>query len=141
MGAIEGTVQQQKTERHSISVAGGCIQLSVSQQVTCGCDGKVQSAVASVESCSVEKICMPDEIKEVRAMIERHVQHTASGRTRQILDLWDEMVPKFVKVLPKDYKRVLQAIERVKSAGLSGEEAIMAAFEENARDLSRVGGN
>jgi len=65
MGAIEGTVQQQKTERHSISVAGGCIQLSVSQQVTCGCDGKVQSAVASVESCSVEKICMPDEIKEV----------------------------------------------------------------------------
>ena len=82
-----------------------------------------------------------EEIEIVRGMIERHVQHTASGRARQILDLWDEMVPKFVKVLPKDYKRVLQAIERVKSAGLSGEEAIMAAFEENARDLSRVGGN
>ncbi len=51
------------------------------------------------------------------------------------------MVPKFVCVVPKDYKRVLLALEKVKSAGLSGEEAIMAAFEANARDLSRVGGN
>ena len=44
------------------------------------------------------------------------------------------MVPKFVKVMPKDYKRVLQSHqERVEAAGLSGEEAIMAAFEENAQ--------
>ena len=47
----------------------------------------------------------------------------------------------FVRIIPKDYKRVLLAMERVKSQGLSGDEAIMAAFEENARDLSRVGGN
>ena len=51
------------------------------------------------------------------------------------------MVPKFVKVMPKDYKRVLLAFERVKASGLSGEEAVMAAFEENSRDLSRVAGN
>jgi len=51
------------------------------------------------------------------------------------------MAPKFVKIVPKDYKRVLQALERVQSQGLSGEQAIMAAFEENARDLARVGGN
>ncbi len=82
-----------------------------------------------------------EEIEEVRSMIECHVQYTGSKRGEQILNLWDEMVPKFVKVLPKDYKRVLQALERVKSAGLSGDDAIMAAFEENARDLARVGGN
>ncbi len=91
-----------------------------------------------VELCRLEE---PDEIEIIRGMIERHAQTTGSRRARQILELWDEMVPKFVKVLPKDYRRVLQALERVKSAGLSGEEAIMAAFEENARDLSRVGGN
>ena len=51
------------------------------------------------------------------------------------------MAPKFVKVIPKDYKRVLQCLERVKSSGLTGDEAIMAAFEENSKDLSRVGGN
>ena len=89
----------------------------------------------------LERLEKEDEIKEVRSMIERHVQYTGSKRGKQILGLWDEMVPKFVKVLPKDYKRVLQALERVKSTGLSGDEAIMAAFEENARDLSRVGGN
>jgi glutamate synthase (ferredoxin) len=48
---------------------------------------------------------------------------------------------KFVKVLPKDYKRVLMAMDRVIASGLSGDEAVMAAFEENARDLARVGGN
>ena len=54
---------------------------------------------------------------------------------------FDALVPKFVKVLPKDYKRMLACIEKAESQGLTGEEAIMAAFEENARDLSRVGGN
>ena len=42
--------------------------------------------------------------------------------------------------MPKDYKRVLQAMQRVKKSGLSGDDAIMAAFEENARDVSRIGG-
>jgi glutamate synthase domain-containing protein 2/glutamate synthase domain-containing protein 1/glutamate synthase domain-containing protein 3 len=89
----------------------------------------------------LDKLQDPIEIKEVRAMIEKHHQYTDSKRAKQVLDLWDEMLPKFIKVIPKDYKRVLQALERVKSTGLSGEQAIMAAFEENARDLSRVGGN
>lgn len=89
----------------------------------------------------LEKLSDPSEIDDVRSMIERHAKYTESKKAKQVLDLWDEMVPKFVKVLPKDYKRVLQSLERVKSAGLSGDEAIMAAFQENAKDLSRVGGN
>jgi glutamate synthase (ferredoxin) len=36
---------------------------------------------------------------------------------------------------------MINAIKRVTDSGLSGEEAVMVAFEENARDLSRVGGN
>ncbi len=50
------------------------------------------------------------------------------------------LCPKFVKVLPKDYKRVLQSMKKVQSQGLSGDQAIMAAFEENIRDVARVGG-
>jgi glutamate synthase (ferredoxin) len=42
--------------------------------------------------------------------------------------------------MPKDYKRVLQALDEAKKQGLTGEEAIMAAFEKNARDEARVGG-
>jgi glutamate synthase (ferredoxin) len=58
-----------------------------------------------------------------------------------VLDAWDDSVPKFIKVIPRDYKRMLAAIARAEEQGLVGEEAIMMAFEENARDLSRVGGN
>ena len=51
------------------------------------------------------------------------------------------MVPKFVKVMPKDYKRVLQAHQaRPQHDGLSGDEALNAAFEANARDVARIGG-
>jgi glutamate synthase (ferredoxin) len=77
----------------------------------------------------------------LKAMIERHADATGSTRALEVLASWDEAVPKFVKVLPKDYKRVLMAMDRVIASGLSGDEAVMAAFEENARDLARVGGN
>jgi len=89
----------------------------------------------------IEKLETPAEIATVRAMIEKHLDYTKSARARKILDAWDQMVPRFVKVMPKDYKRVLACLERAHSQGLTGDEAIMAAFEENAHDLSRVGGN
>jgi len=89
----------------------------------------------------IESLEDPAEIAEVRAMVERHLAYTKSARARQVLDAWDAMIPRFVKIMPKDYKRMLACIRRVHDQGLTGDEAIMAAFEENARDLSRVGGN
>ena len=74
-------------------------------------------------------------------MIQKHLDYTKSERAKAILDGWNTFVPRFVKVMPKDYKRMLACIERAQAQGLTGDEAIMAAFEENARDLSRVGGN
>jgi glutamate synthase (ferredoxin) len=81
------------------------------------------------------------EIAELRVCIERHLEYTGSSKARRVLDTWEESVPRFVKVMPKDYKRVLACIRRAHDQGLTGDEAIMAAFEENARDLARVGGN
>jgi glutamate synthase (ferredoxin) len=89
----------------------------------------------------VEKLENPKEIAAVRAMIQRHLDYTQSQRAQAVLADWDKFVPRFVKVMPKDYKRMLACIERAQAQGLTGDEAIMAAFEENARDLSRVGGN
>lgn len=99
------------------------------------------AAKCNKQMVELEKLDQKIEIDEVRSMIEKHVKYTESDLGKQILNLWNEMAPKFVKVIPKDYKRVLQAIERVTKQGLSGEEAVMAAFEANARDVSRVGGN
>jgi glutamate synthase (ferredoxin) len=89
----------------------------------------------------LERLEDPAETEEIRLMIHRHAQYTRSQRAFKILALWEEMVPKFVKVMPTDYKRMLACMRRAEEAGLSGEEAVMAAFEENARDVARVGGS
>ncbi len=95
----------------------------------------------NAQMVDLERLESAAEIGEVRRLVERHLQHTSSARARQVLDAWDDLLPKFVKVIPRDYKRMLAAIARAEEQGLVGEEAIMMAFEENARDLSRVGGN
>jgi glutamate synthase (NADPH/NADH) large chain len=95
----------------------------------------------NVQMVGVEKLEDAKEIAAVRAMIQKHLDYTKSARAKLVLGDWDKFVPKFVKVMPKDYKRMLACIERAQAQGLTGDEAIMAAFEENARDLSRVGGN
>jgi glutamate synthase (ferredoxin) len=95
----------------------------------------------NAQMVSLERLEDAAEITALRRLVERHLEHTSSSRARQVLDAWDESVPKFVKVIPRDYKRMLAAIARAEEQGLVGEEAIMMAFEENARDLSRVGGN
>ncbi len=81
------------------------------------------------------------EIARVRSQIERHLSLTQSARAKDILERWDEMLPAFVKVLPRDYERMLNCLRKVEEQGLSGDEAAMAAFDENLKDLSRVGGN
>jgi glutamate synthase domain-containing protein 3 len=82
-----------------------------------------------------------EEIASLKDMIWRHALNTGSGRAWQILAQWSEMWPLFVKVLPRDYERVLQAIALAEREGMSGEEAIMVAFESNKRDLARVSGS
>ena len=87
------------------------------------------------------KLTDPEEIELVRRMIVRHGDYTKSTRAWKLLAEWEQTVPKFVRVMPKDYQRALEAIHRAKQSGLSGDDAINAAFEENSRDLARVGGN
>jgi glutamate synthase (ferredoxin) len=92
------------------------------------------------EMVSLDKLG-DEDIEEIKGMIERHVEYTHSERGRDILSRWTGSSEKFVKVMPKDYKRMLEAIRKVQKTGLSGDEALMAAFEENKRDLARVSGN
>jgi len=81
------------------------------------------------------------EAAALRALIVRHRELTGSTQAQRILEAWPTLLPKFVRVIPKDYKRVLACLRRAHDQGLSGDEATMAAFEENSRDLARVGGN
>ncbi len=94
----------------------------------------------NAQMVALEKLEEADEIEQLWKMIQRHQSYTQSALAARILADWKGLVPKFVKVMPKDYKRVLQSMKRMQDAGLSGEAAIMAAFQENSRDAARVGG-
>ena len=85
--------------------------------------------------------CGDADIANVKSEIEKHVGLTGSPRGKHILANWDAELPKFFKVFPRDYERMLECFRKVEEQGLSGDEAAMAAFEENLKDLSRVGGN
>ena len=87
----------------------------------------------NLEMVGLEKLEDADEIEELWKQIQRHQTYTGSRKAANVLAGWKNLVPKFVKVMPQDYKRVLQSLKRVQSQGLSGEEAIMAAFEENVK--------
>ena len=96
-------------------------------------------------NCNVEMVKLyrledEDEIGLVRDLIRKHAENTDSARSRQVLADWKNSVPRFVKVYPNDYRRVIETQKRFKASGLSDEDAVMAAFEENAHDLMRVGG-
>ncbi|MDD2540491.1 MAG: glutamate synthase large subunit [Desulfuromonadaceae bacterium] len=68
----------------------------------------------------------------VKAMIEKHAECTGSAYAAMVLINWEHYQSRFVKVMPMDYKRVLQALERAQAAGLTGDDALAAAFEENS---------
>jgi len=93
------------------------------------------------ELVGLERLVDPEEIQQVRALLERHRDLTGSVRAASILEDWEQQVDCFVRVIPHDFRRVLDAQSRMLAMGMAEEEAEMAAFEENARQLVRVSGS
>ena len=79
----------------------------------------------NMEMVDVEPLQAPDDVEEVKDLIKKHIEYTGSARARDILDAWDENQPRFAKVMPRDYKRALTAIEEAKEKGIPWEEAVM----------------
>jgi len=85
----------------------------------------------NTEIVGLEKLDEADAAT-LKALVEKHVELTDSSLAKMMLINWQNVLPQFVKVMPTDYKRVLQALERARAAGLSGDDALNAAFEENS---------
>ncbi|MBP9592248.1 MAG: glutamate synthase large subunit, partial [Steroidobacteraceae bacterium] len=66
------------------------------------------SGKVNAQMVGLQRLQDTEEITEVRRLVERHLAHTSSDRARQVLDAWDEAVTRFVKVIPRDYKRMLE---------------------------------
>jgi len=68
-----------------------------------------------------------EDLDIVRTLLNNHAKYTQSSVAKRILDDWDTYIGKFVKVMPKDYKRVLSAIKIARETGANEDEAIMEA--------------
>ena len=64
----------------------------------------------------LEKVTTAADKKLLHEMIASHFMYTGSRKAKQVLDSWEATLPKFVKVMPVDYKRVLEERKRKKAA-------------------------
>jgi glutamate synthase (ferredoxin) len=81
------------------------------------------------EMCDLEHLTDKAEVREVKEMIHKHAVHTRSTVAQHVLDKWVEMVPLFVKVIPRDFKRMHDTLRQVEDQeGLEGDEAWLEAF-------------
>ena len=73
------------------------------------------------------------DVLELKDMIREHVAYTNSEKGKQVLDNFGEYLPKFKKIIPYDYDRMLKAIVQMEEKGLSAEQAQIEAFYANLR--------
>jgi len=73
----------------------------------------------------LEPLEATEDREVVRDLIRKHAEYTQSTRARKVLANWDRMLPKFVKVMPRDYKRALTAMKRAEVEGIPWERAVM----------------
>ncbi|MCL4143097.1 UNVERIFIED_CONTAM: hypothetical protein GTU68_011100, partial [Idotea baltica] len=71
----------------------------------------------------IEELVEDEDIEMVKSLLTKHVEYTKSSVAKKILDDWPSYQSQFIKVMPRDYKRVLEAIKRAKAEGTSVDEA------------------
>ena len=71
----------------------------------------------------LEPVTDPEDVATLRTMIEHHLKYTGSGPAQRILDTWDKALPRFKKVMPRDYRRVLEQRARRQGRGKEPEFA------------------
>ena len=80
------------------------------------------------ETVSLEPVEHKYDVATLKELIREHVEATGSPRGKEILDNFSEYLPKFKKVLPYDYDRMLRVIASMEERGLDGEQAQIEAF-------------
>src|SRR5262249_17059675 len=73
--------------------------------------------VCNTDMVDLESLDDPEDVQLVRSLIVRHVQHTGSELGSRVLESFEALQSLFVKVMPRDFKRVLQAQARAAAAG------------------------
>ena len=82
---------------------------------------------------SFEAVTEKYDVLELKEMIAEHVKYTDSAKASEILENFMSYLPKFKKIIPHDYRRMLQTIVQMEEKGLSSEQAQIEAFFANTR--------
>ena len=77
---------------------------------------------------SLEPVTNKYDVLELKQMITEHVAYTNSKKGKEVLDNFGEYLPKFKKIMPHDYKKMLNMIVQMEEKGLSSEQAQIEAF-------------
>ena len=73
---------------------------------------------------SIEKVENKYDIKELKELIEEHVEATGSERGALILEHFQEYLPKFKKIIPNDFKKMIALSAKLEEKGMSTEMCI-----------------
>ena len=82
---------------------------------------------------SLEEVTGKYDVQELKEMIQEHVAYTNSARGKEILEHFGEYLPKFKKIMPHDYRRMMNTIVQMEEKGLSSEQAQIEAFYANKK--------
>ena len=120
-------------------MTGGCVVVlgEVGANFAAGMSGGVAYVYdrfgTLARRCNTELVNLeePDaqDLELVRSLVEEHVRRTASPRGIKLLYQFDEASAHFVKVIPRDYERVLALVAEAKAAGATHEQALNHAFD------------
>jgi glutamate synthase (ferredoxin) len=91
------------------------------------------------EMVDLEPLSSPADMDELETMIFAHMEATHSDLAWKILCMWDNVVRHFVKVMPRDYKLMLQAFNQVRhDSDLTGDALAMEAFKVSQQQLVKA---
>ena len=85
------------------------------------------------EMVLMESIEHKSDREELRRLLENHEKYTGSEKAKQILENFEEYLPKFKKIIPSDYKRIVQYTEDFIERGMSIKEAQIEAFYKSQK--------
>ena len=81
----------------------------------------------NTQMVELEDLTEDEDVETVKDLLNRHVRYTQSTVAKNVLANWKTMQSKFVKVMPRDYKRVLLAVAKARKSGVPEDEAVMEA--------------
>lgn len=85
------------------------------------------------ELVSMEDVTDKYDVRELKEMIQEHVSFTNSEKGKHILKYFSNYLPKFKKIMPHDYRRMMNTIVLMEEKGLSSEQAQIEAFYVNMK--------